>query len=134
MITTSYFAKIENIAYPLSICGRAPSWYTGPQYKKLAPKIEFFNQYKANEIDADEYTQEFNRLVLEPLDANVVLKDLLELAGPNATLLCYEKPNDFCHRHLVADWLNRSLNLNIAEMQFKSIPVRPAGKTLWEPR
>jgi len=21
-------------------------------------------------------------------------------------LLCYEKPADFCHRHIVADWLN----------------------------
>ena len=21
---------------------------------------------------------------------------------------CYEKPSDFCHRHLVADWLNKN--------------------------
>lgn len=26
----------------------------------------------------------------------------------NIVLLCYEKPEDFCHRHLVADWLNSS--------------------------
>lgn len=24
---------------------------------------------------------------------------------PNIVLLCYEKPTDFCHRHLVAQWL-----------------------------
>lgn len=23
-------------------------------------------------------------------------------------LICYEKPSDFCHRHLVADWLNKN--------------------------
>lgn len=23
-------------------------------------------------------------------------------------LLCYEKPDDFCHRHLVADWLRKN--------------------------
>ena len=23
-------------------------------------------------------------------------------------LVCYEKPSDFCHRHLVADWLNKN--------------------------
>jgi uncharacterized protein (DUF488 family) len=23
----------------------------------------------------------------------------------NIALVCYEKPTDFCHRHLVADWL-----------------------------
>ena len=23
-------------------------------------------------------------------------------------LLCYEKPDEFCHRHLVAEWFNRN--------------------------
>ena len=23
-------------------------------------------------------------------------------------LICYEKPSDFCHRHLVAEWLNQN--------------------------
>ena len=46
MIYTSYFAKIkeleENNIIPISICGKAPDWYKGLQYKKLAPKYEFF--------------------------------------------------------------------------------------------
>ena len=25
--------------------------------------------------------------------------------GSNVALVCYEKPSDFCHRHLVAGWL-----------------------------
>ena len=24
----------------------------------------------------------------------------------HVTLLCYEKPDDFCHRHLVSKWFN----------------------------
>jgi hypothetical protein len=28
--------------------------------------------------------------------------------------LCYEKPQDFCHRHLVSDWM-RSVGINIEE-------------------
>lgn len=23
-------------------------------------------------------------------------------------LICYEKPSDFCHRHLVSEWLNQN--------------------------
>ena len=23
-------------------------------------------------------------------------------------LVCYEKPCDFCHRHIVSDWLNKN--------------------------
>ena len=32
-------------------------------------------------------------------------------------LLCFEKPSDFCHRHLVASWLNETMHLNIKEFQ-----------------
>lgn len=28
--------------------------------------------------------------------------------GKEICLICYEKPSDFCHRHLVADWLNKN--------------------------
>ena len=41
MLYTSYFAKLKKLPkhiIPISICGKAPAWYTGLQYKKLAPK------------------------------------------------------------------------------------------------
>lgn len=51
---------------------------------------------------------------LHTLNCNDVIKELLVLVGnfkglnyyPDICLVCYEKPCDFCHRHLVADWLN----------------------------
>lgn len=49
MIYTSYFAKLKELeAYgviPVSICGKVPDWYKGLQYKKLAPKYEFFMEW-----------------------------------------------------------------------------------------
>ena len=39
-IYTSYFANLKNLpdnVCPISICGKAPDWYKGLQYKKLAP-------------------------------------------------------------------------------------------------
>lgn len=45
MIYTSYFAKLKELEkhniIPISICGKAPDWYKGLQYKKLAPKYGF---------------------------------------------------------------------------------------------
>ena len=48
-IYTSYFANLRNLpdnVCPISICGKAPDWYTGIQYKALAPKYWFFKKYK----------------------------------------------------------------------------------------
>ena len=42
MIYTSYFTKLEQLPksiISISICGKAPDWYKGLQYKKLVPKI-----------------------------------------------------------------------------------------------
>lgn len=116
MIYTSYFAKLrflpENIV-PVSICGKAPDWYTGAEYKKLAPKYDFFMEWKNNH-DNDYYIKCFQEQVLNKLNATDVILDLSRLCEgfnvgeDNIALICYEKPTDFCHRHLVADWLNRN--------------------------
>jgi uncharacterized protein (DUF488 family) len=37
-------------------------------------------------------------------------------------MLCYEKPEDFCHRHILADFLNEKLNLDIKEYEFNDKP------------
>ena len=115
MIYTSYFAKLKSLPdniIPISICGKAPDWYKGLQYKKLAPKYGFFMKWKENH-DNDYYIKCFNEQVLDKLHPYTVLfeiKDLLDknsIQSNDVCLICYEKPNDFCHRHLVADWFNK---------------------------
>ena len=109
-IYTSYFAmlkKIPNDVVPISICGKAPSWYFGLEYKTLAPKYGFFMEWKQNH-DNNYYIKCFNEQVLGNLSLDKVLKELSTLSGgKDICLVCYEKPGDFCHRHLVADWLNK---------------------------
>lgn len=109
-IFTSYFARIGIIKNPISICAKAPNWFKGPQYKVLAPKYSFFKDYKDGKINSKEYTEQYINQVLFSLSVNEVLKSL-ESFYPNAeevTLLCYEKPEDFCHRHIVAEWLTKN--------------------------
>ena len=114
MIYTSYFAKLKSLpenVIPIAICGKVPEWYNGLQYKKLAPKYDFFMKWKENH-DNDYYIECFNEQVLDTLKSEVVVAELSKMAVnannnfEHICLICYEKPSDFCHRHLVADWLN----------------------------
>ena len=110
MIYTSYFAKLKSLPneiFPISICGKAPDWYTGAQYKKLAPKYDFFMKWKETQDD-DCYIDCFKKQVLNNLNADEVLEELYKLSNnKDIVLLCYETPDKFCHRHLVADWFNK---------------------------
>ena len=115
MIYTSYFAKLKELEnhniIPISICAKEPDWYKGLQYKKLAPKYGFFMEWKKNHNN-DYYIEHFQKEVLDGLDAATVIKELNYLVpnvnGKDIALLCYEKSSDFCHRHLVAEWLNQN--------------------------
>ena len=114
MIYTSYFAKLSKLPAnitPIAICGKSPEWYKGIQYKKLAPKWSFFSVWKQTH-DNEYYIKHFNEEVLNTLNVETVIKELYSLAGKNQdndiVLICYEKPGDFCHRHLVANWLTRN--------------------------
>ena len=91
--------------------------YTGAQYKALVPKYWFFKKYK-EDGDEEFYTLAFNRDVTGVLKPYEVFLDLQEIAGDRTLcLLCYEKPCDFCHRHLVAEWLQKTLNIKVEEFE-----------------
>lgn len=110
MIYTTYFSKLKSLPkdiVPISICGKAPSWYKGLQYKKLAPKYDFFMKWKENH-DNNYYIHCFYSKVLSELNPTQVVNDLIAMAAErDIALVCYEKPEEFCHRHLVADWLRK---------------------------
>ena len=123
---TSYFAKVPQIEYPLSIARINPEWYDKPSYTKLAPSKEllFDCKYGSHKGDTEVYTAEFMKY-LETLDFKEVMQELSGIYGPDSidrlTLLCYEKPSDFCHRHLVANWL-RQHGADISERKFDEQP------------
>jgi len=115
-MNTSYYAKNADHPNAVSIAGRAPDWYKGRQYKKLAPKYWFFKKFKDEWDDkyGDEeyYTEQFYKEILNKLDPKEVAEEL----GEDAIILCWEKSGKFCHRHLVAKWLSDNLNIEIKEL------------------
>lgn len=117
-IYTSYYAKCRRIPHTItriSIAGKAPAGYRGTEYKVLAPKKEFFMKWKENH-DNNYYIKCFNEQVLFHLNPVEVYNRLEELScGQDIVLICYEKSGDFCHRHLVADWLSKNLGIEVKE-------------------
>ena len=117
-VFTSYFGNLKNLPpniVPISICGKAPQFWNGIQYKKLAPKYSFFAEWKKTR-DNEYYIERFSAEVLDTLSANDVLAELSKMSnGSDVALACYETPSDFCHRNLVAEWLSKQLGINVVE-------------------
>lgn len=112
MIYTTYYAKLKNLPptiQPISISLTTPKFYKDiPTYKKLAPTWDILRRWKSH-ADVDEYTTSFYK-ILDVLDVSHCLRDIYELSKNKlgACLVCYEAPDKFCHRHLVANWLNQN--------------------------
>lgn len=109
-IHTSYFAKVkylkESGILPIAISRYPPRFYSGDCMKELAPTGDMLK------MSQEGYEIKFDS-ILSALNKEDILKRinlLANLRGVKAVaLLCYEKPEDFCHRHLVAEWLNEVL-------------------------
>lgn len=95
--------------------------FEGNSYTKLAPKKEFWKIWHDNigkiseEENNEYYMREYYKQVLSKLDANTVYSELNEF-GKNVVLLCFEENNEFCHRQLVATWLERELSITVPEI------------------
>jgi hypothetical protein len=96
---------------------RGSSAFKGKRYPALAPSVALLKAWKAKEIPQAEYTQRFYQETLSPLDPGQVFLEL----GEEALLLCFEAPGEFCHRRLVADWLEEALGIKIPERGFREL-------------
>ncbi len=81
-------------------------------YKPLAPSWGLVSEFKKCMITETQYERKYYATVLNRLNPEEVYQEL----GADAVLLCWEAPGKFCHRHIVARWLNKALNLNITEL------------------
>lgn len=105
---TGYFAGLKHVpdsVVPVSIAQFPPKGWTGLSYIKLAPPADLLAWVKSTH-NHEKFKEEFISRVLSNLDPAVVKEEIETLTkGKDAILCCYEKPADFCHRHVVAEWL-----------------------------
>lgn len=115
MIHTSYFAKLKSISgngnlYPISIACTIPKGIADsgiPEYRKLCPPYDLLKAYKDGMCSEDMYIVNYQNNVLNRLNANKVVEELQAMCpeGMEPVLVCWEKSDKFCHRHIVSKWL-----------------------------
>lgn len=122
--------------------------YYGPAYKKLAPKLVTYKPYAKNYEELlritdeeeylnfrkhieDEYIESYYNIRLKDLDIEKLLETLYEKFGDNIILLCHEPISEFCHRRLIADYIELKTGIYIPEISVdetgiitKDIPIR----------
>ena len=121
MIFTGYYAKLsqyKNLGLePIAISGKRPDFYDGLYYSEFAPRWETFKKWKDKDITNEGYAEEY-RKYLDTLDKEEIKKDFkpyMNSPKNHVILLCYEKPSDFCHRHILAKWLFENIGIEVAE-------------------
>jgi len=125
-IYTSYYANIRHIpddyfivatsgAISDEIASVVDSWD-----RKLAPSKDIYFEYKDNP-DWEKYTRRFKEERLKKIDWLELLEKWEEIANQknkpleNIVLCCYEKPTEFCHRHILSEDLEKLFKTEVKE-------------------
>jgi len=119
-IYTSYFGFLKNIPgeiIPVSIARFPPKWFDGYEMKVLAPERKLLWQAKQGKINEEEYTRQYIAQIEETLDPQTLYENLQKkFDGKDIVLLCFEKKGEFCHRILLAKWIEAKLNIVVKEL------------------
>lgn len=115
MIYTSFYNNIENIPNNVDkICISNGNPFLLQKISYFVPKWKIVDEYKKNIINKDEYTTQYLQQ-LEKIDKNLLQNFINKYKNADCILFCYERPNSFCHRHILAEWLNKNYNCNCRE-------------------
>lgn len=123
-IYTSYFANVAKLQKAgivmIGIALYPPKWFYGPSIKYVSPSWDILHNSKSEE----DYVQRFNAEILAHRDPKVFLSNIEKMAkGKNVALCCFEKPDEFCHRHLVAKWMQEKLGIQVEEFGVTKKPT-----------
>lgn len=111
---TSNYARKGRDENAIAISVKPPDWYQGNALPIVAPTWELVLGVREGRIDEREYTSRYLQL-LEVRNVDSLL--LVETLPDTVYFLCYEKPTDFCHRHVFARWLSEKTGIEISEWE-----------------
>ena len=119
--------------------------YYGSSYKKLAPKLVTYIPYATKYEELlklkeyvefrkqieDEYIRSYYDIRLKDLDVKELLYILNNRFGNDIILLCHEPIDEFCHRRIIADYIELETGIYISEVSVdengnvkKLLPIR----------
>lgn len=99
---TSYFAKYKE-PNGVSIAKSTPKWFQFTMDMRLVPTWGMIEGIKKGFLSTEDYEIVYREKVLSPLDPWEIYRD-----HENSVLLCWERIGEFCHRRIVAKWIEEN--------------------------
>ena len=140
--TSSYKSVDKGNTVSISGDGGERVGYSGQTYKKLAPRLSTYIEY-SNNLDElyklkeditlyaefrrkieDKYIENYYETRLKDLNVEELLEKLKSKFGEEIILLCYEELHMFCHRRILADWIELKSGVVISEISVKDGNVK----------
>ena len=130
-IFTTYYSNLRNVNFTnddvviVSISRTYPDFVKPTiHYTDVAPTPymigTFKKEFKTNKkLAIKHYVDDYLKVLkLNKFDANNFLKEYSEKYKDKLVLLCcYEKPESFCHRHLLSSYIRKFTGYNIHELK-----------------
>ena len=113
-IFTSNYARHAQNPNAFAISRKAPDWYHGEEIQSLAPSWDIIMPYRDGRLGREGYKTQYIELLKS---RKLTAKGIVESIPDGAILLCYEAQNEFCHRRVLADWIEKETGFVIPEWQ-----------------
>lgn len=111
-IKTSCFSIYKNKPEGVAISRGVPKWFKGDKLMELCPSWALIKNTKLSE---QEWVEEYHKEVLCNLDPHGIAEKV-----EGKVLLCWEKPGEFCHRRVVAEWIEKETGIVVPEYEEKA--------------
>ncbi|MEW6657187.1 MAG: hypothetical protein AB1424_00875 [Thermodesulfobacteriota bacterium] len=111
MIFTSSFKIAGHLPQAVAISLGVPRGWRGARYLVLAPPRALIKI-----MDPKTFIPLYRAQVLDRLDPHKIIRDL---GGDNFLMLCWEDPGVFCHRRVVAVWMEKATGIKVEEFNPK---------------
>lgn len=119
MIYTSYYGNrtIPDEAFKVQISSSKPEGYkVDLVWKSVAPDYDtLVSPIKSGRITEKAYTNLYLRQLSKTKAIGNFFEILRRAGKRDVFLLCYCRKDAFCHRHILADWLNEKTHREIVE-------------------
>jgi len=101
----------------VAICIYPPAGWDGLRFPALEPERSAFYAIKNGSITQEQYEKLYRENILSRLDPQEIYDKLKE-----NVLLCWEI-SGFCHRFIVARWIEENLGIEVTEWNIKDEKV-----------
>lgn len=116
--------------------------FDGPSYKKLSPRLFTYQEYSSKlealkilrresllykeyrKLIEDKYIESYYETRLKDLNVDELLEVLRSKYGEEIILLCYEDIDMFCHRRIIADWIELKTGIYVPEVVTEQSKVK----------